>query len=934
MPKDERRVDPDALLAGLGPEKERGRLTVFLGAAAGVGKTYAMLEAAQERLAEGWDLMVGWVETHGRPETRALLAGLPVIPPRSLSYRGREFPEMDLDAILARHPALVLVDELAHTNIPGSRHARRYQDVEEILAAGINVYTTLNIQHLETLNDVVAQVTGVKVRETVPDRVLENAHQIQLVDIPPEELLQRLKEGKVYVPGQAAYALRKFFRPGNISALRELALRYTARRVDRQVENYMRLHGIAGPWPTGERVMVCISASPFSAQLIRTARRLAEGLQAEWLAVNVEAPRRFPTSEAARDALARNKRLAEELGAEVVTLAGDDVADELLALARTRNVSQIIIGKPLHSKYWEILHGSVVDKIIRQSQGINVHVIPGKVGKEPGRGDKGPAPRRGNGSTNRAAVPLVPHLAAIMLIVLLTAVAAGLAPVLGLVNIGIIYVLPVVFSAIRWGTGPAITAAVAGLLTFDFFFVPPVLTFTVSDWRYLFSFAIFLLVAFLTGSLSARFRLQVTSYRQRENRTAALYALSREIAAVSDLMPVLESVTRKIAETVPGKVAALLPDKSGRLQQHASSDSHGGAPLDDNERAVATWAFEHGEIAGRGTDTLDGAAGLYLPMRTAKGVHGVLGIRPDSPDRVLPPEQRRLLEAFVGLAALAVSRIQLAEQARDAQLLAESEHLRIALFNSLSHDLRTPLASIIGSVSGLLEDEKVYSEKARRDLLQAVLQEARRMHRFLNNLLDMARLESGMLRLHKEWCDIQDIIGVALTRIGEPLAGRPVKIDVEPGLPLVEADYVLIEQVLINCLDNALKYSEPGGRIRISARRRGECLEIAVADRGIQIPPEDLDRIFDKFYRLHSPRQVSGTGLGLAICKGIVEAHGGTIGAANDPAGGVVIKFSLPLSKDAPDLIPAAGESGASGPPPEKGWSGEGPACEGGAHGG
>ncbi|HUW64961.1 MAG TPA: sensor histidine kinase KdpD [Spirochaetia bacterium] len=906
MPK-ERRVDPDALLASLDPEKEQGKLTVFLGAAAGVGKTYAMLEAAQERLKEGVDLVVGWVETHKRPETEALLTGLPAVAPRSLPYRGKEFQEMDLDTLLKRHPEVVLVDELAHTNIPGSRHTRRFQDVDELLAAGINVYTTLNIQHMETLNDIVAQVTGVKVRETVPDRILEHAFQIQLVDIPPEELMQRLKEGKVYVPGQAEYALDKFFRPGNINALREMALRYTARRVDRQVENYMRLHGIAGPWPTGERVMVCISASPFSAQLIRTARRLAEGLQAEWLAVYVDAPRRFPASEAAKDSLARNKRLAEELGAETVTLSGNDVADELLELARLRNVSQIIIGKPLHSRSWELLHGSVVDKIIRSSHGISVHVIPGQMKQGKQGTDQAP------GALPRQPVTLAPHLGAILLMLLFTALAAGVAPILGLVNIAMIYVLPVLFSAVRWGTGPAVTAAVVGLLTFDFFFVPPALSFTVNDVRYLFSFVIFLLVALFTGSLSGRLRLQITSSRQRETRTAALYALSRDIAAVSELQPVLESVTRKIAETVQGRVVALLPDKSGQLQQQASSDPKDEAHLADNERAVGTWAFEHGEIAGRGTDTLDGADSLFLPLRTEKGVRGVLGIRLDSPDKLLQPEQRRLLEALAGLAALAVSRIQLAEQARDAQLLAESEQLRIALFNSLSHDLRTPLASIIGSVSGLLEEENVYSPQARRDLLQAVGQEAMRMNRFLSNLLDMARLESGMLKLNKEWCDIQDIIGVAISRTGEPLASRPVKIDIEPGLPLVRADYILVEQVLINCLDNALKYSEAGSKVHISARRRGDRLEMAVADRGIQIPPEDLERVFDKFYRLHSPRQVSGTGLGLAICKGIIEAHGGTIEAANDPAGGVVIKFSLPLDKDAPDHVPAAGEGEAHG---------------------
>ncbi len=920
MPK-ERRVDPDALLASLEPKEEHGKLTVFLGAAAGVGKTYAMLEAAQERLKEGLDLVVGWVETHKRLETEALLSGLPAVSPRSLSYRGKEFPEMDLDAILKRHPAVVLVDELAPTNIPGSRHARRFQDVEELLAAGINVYTTLNIQHLETLNDIVAQVTGVKVRETVPDRMLENAFQIQLVDIPPEELLQRLKEGKVYVAGQAEFALRKFFRPGNINALREMALRYTAKRVDRQVEKYMRLHGIAGPWPTGERVMVCISASPFSAQLIRTARRLAEGLQSEWLAVNVDAPRRFPVSEEAKDSLSRNKRLAEELGAETVTLSGNDVADELLELARTRNVSQIIIGKPLRSRWWELLHGSVVDKIIRQSHGISVHVIPGQT-KQEKEGTRTTAP------FPREPFTAMPHLGAILLMLLFTVLAGLLATAgIGLVNVDMIYVLPVLFSAVRWGTGPAVTAAVVGLLTFDFFFVPPSFRFMFHDPRYLFSFVIFLLVALFTGSLSGRLRLQITSSRQRENRTAALYALSREIAAVSDLSPVLESVTRKIAETVQGQVVAILPDKGGQLQLQATTDPQGKFLLGENERAVATWAFEHGEIAGRGTETLDGADALYLPLRTEKGGRGVLGIRLDSPDKLLQAEQRRLLEAFAGLAALAVSRIQLAEQARDAQLLAESEQLRIALFNSLSHDLRTPLASIIGSVSGLLEDESVYSEKARRDLLQAVQQEARRMNRFLNNLLDMARLESGMLKLNREWCDIQDIIGVAASHTGESLASRPLKIDIEPGLPLVKADYVLIEQVVINCLDNALKYSQPASEIRISAGRRAENLEVEISDRGTQIPPEDLDRVFDKFYRLHSPRQVSGTGLGLAICKGIIEAHGGTIHAVNSPDGGVVIKISLPLSKDAPEHVPAAGEGGAPGPPPG------GLGYEGGVHG-
>lgn len=891
----EKRADPDALLASLTDDKH-GKLTVFLGAAAGVGKTYDMLEAARERLAEGVDVVIGWVETHGRAETENLLRSLPAVPPRRLQYRGKEFGEMDLDALLARRPQLALVDELAHTNIPGSRHTRRYQDVEELLAAGINVYTTLNIQHLETLNDIVAQVTGVTVRETVPDRILEKAAQIHLVDIPAEELIQRLKEGKVYVPGQAEHALRKFFRPGNINALRELALRYTAKRVDRQVESYMRVHGIPGPWPTGERIMVCISPSPFSAQLIRTARRMAEGLKAEWLAVNVETPRRLPISEAEKDRLARNKRLAEELGAETISLTGNDVAEELLELARKRNVSQIVIGKPLHSKFWEWVHGSIVDRVIRHSQGISIHVLPGKARQEQERVTARP---------ERRLFPVYPYAGSLLIMLLVTAAAGLASSYLTLVNIAMIYLLPVLISAVRWGTGPAVTAAAASALIFDYFFAPPTYRFT---GNLLVSFSIFLLVALLTGTLSARLRQQMTNARQRETRTAALYALSREIAAVAELRQVLESVARKVAESVEGRVIVLLPDKDGKLELQACSSNQDRSFLNENERAAATWSFEHGEATGRGTDNLGGVKGLYLPLRTEQSTRGVLGIQIKSVEKYLQPEQRRLLEAFAGLAAVAIARVQLAEQAREAHLLAESERLRVALFNSLSHDLRTPLASIIGAVTGLLEHENIYSPAVRYDLLQTIQQGAMRMNRFVGNLLDMARLESGMLKLNKEWCDIQDVIGVAVSRVGEPLNNRPLKIEIQPDLPLVKADYVLLEQVMVNLLDNALKYSETGSEIAIAARETDKNVIISVTDRGPNIPNEDLERIFDKFYRLHSPRQVSGTGLGLAISKGFIEAHGGSIGASNNPAGGVVITIILPLSVDGQEEALEAGK--------------------------
>ncbi len=889
----EKRVDPDELLACL--EKEDcGKLTVFLGAAAGVGKTYTMLEAAKERLAEGLDVVVGLVETHKRAETEAMLQGLPIIPPRTIEYKGRNMPEMDLDAILDRRPQIVLVDELAHTNVPGSRHAKRYQDVEELLKAGINVYTTLNIQHLESLNDVVAQITEVRVRETVPDRMLEIAAQIQLVDIPPEELIQRLKEGKVYVPGQAAEALKKFFRPGNITALRELALRYTAQRVDRQMESYMRVHGIVGPWPTAEKVLVCVGPSPFSARLIRNAKRMATRMNAEWIAAHVDHPGHLPTNEDEQDATANNLRLAEKLGAEIVSLSGNDVAEELVALARKRNVSQIIIGKPDQPTLRKWLHGSIVDKVIRHSSGISVHVTSGPRVEAVQKGGK-----QTDSNTVQRQVQLqrkayMPYVMSVLMMIVLTILISPCKTFLGPVNISMLYLLPVLLSAARWGRLPAIVTAAMGVVTFDFFFVPPVFAFTVSDFRYLISFVIFMLSGLVTGTLSAKLKNQVNYSRQREHRANTLYSLSRDIAAVDKLENVLESIARKVADTMEGQVVILLPDDKEKLVLRQSSNQ--GSFITESELAVAVWVYQRGEKAGRGTDTLGAAEALYMPLSTEQGTQGVLGIRFNQTDEQFDPERMRLLEAFAGLAAIAINRIKLAEEARKAHTLAESERLRTALFNSLSHDLRTPLASIIGAATGLLEDQHaVYSADARRDLLQTIIQGADRMNRFVNNLLDMARLESGILRLNKDWCDMQDIIGVAVNRLDTVLAGRRLEINVPPDLPLIQADYVLIEQVLINLLDNAQKYSEPDSAIIISTAWQGQQMKIAVANRGHGISETDLSKIFDKFYRLSSPLQVSGSGLGLAICKGIVEAHGGSIWAENNELSGVTITFTLPI---------------------------------------
>ncbi|MDQ7092510.1 sensor histidine kinase KdpD [Desulfosporosinus sp. PR] len=891
----ERQTDSQESLPGI--EKEgQGKLTVFLGATAGVGKTYSMLEAARERLTEGMDVMAGFVETHAQTETEALLSDIPAIPVKTREYMGRTFKEMNLEAILERHPQLVLVDELAHTNIPGSRHTKRYQDVEELLTAGINVYVTLNIQHLESLNDVVAQITGVRVLETVPDRVLEAASQVQVVDITPDELIQRLEEGKVIIQGQAAEFMKKFFRPGNINALREMSLRYTAKRVDSQLESYMQTHGIDGPWPSGEKIMVCVSSNPFSARLIRTAKRMAARQNSDWLAVHVAPPGQMPKCEAEKSTMAQNLSMAGKLGAEIVTLHGDDIVEELLALARKRNVSQIIIGKPERTRFKELLHGSIVDKVIRNSHGISIHII---CGRREANEQKPEKVKKDNGRS-LGNIPLhrkysyTPYLISALMMAVLTLIVAPAASFLGPVNIFMLCVLPVLFSGARWGKFPAIVTAGIGVVIFNFFFVPPFFTLSVSDFRYVISFVILIIVGFVTGTLSARLKDQINYSRQREEQVTALYSLSRDLTAVDKLERVLDSIARKIADTLDGQVVLLLPDEKNKLvlSQSSSSDHF----LTESELAVAAWVYERGLKAGQGTETLGSAKALYLPLTTEQGTQGVLGICFHHPKGQIDPEQISFLDAFAGLAAMAINRIKLASEARQAHTLAESERLRTALFNSLSHDLRTPLASIIGAATGLLEDhDVVYSPDARQDLLQTILQGAERMNRFVNNLLDMARLESGMLKLNKDWCDIQDIIGVAVNRLEIVLAKRLLDIDIPVGLPLVQADYILIEQVLINLLDNAVKYSEPNSKITISVKQLSAKLEISVANRGTPIPETDLSKVFDKFYRLNSPLQVSGTGLGLSICKGIVETHNGEIWAENNELGGVTIIFNLPL---------------------------------------
>lgn len=899
----ETRADPDRILQKIA-KSEMGKLTVFLGASAGVGKTYTMLETAHERLREGIDIVVGWVETHGRRETEGLTAGLPVIAPRAITYRGTVMQEMDIDAILARHPEIVLVDELAHTNIHGSRHVRRFQDVEELLKAGINVYTTLNIQHIESLNDVVAQITGIIVRETVPDYVVEQADNVQLIDISPQDLIKRLREGKVYVAGQAESALRHFFRQGNINALRELALRFMAKRVDSDLSEYMREHKINGPWPASERVMVCVGASPFSAQLIRAACRLADGLQAEWLAVHIETNSRFSLAEKERqrDRVARNMRLAEELGAKTISVAGRDLLQELLDTARNNNVTSIVIGKPRHGRLWDIAHESVVNKLIRCSGGINVYVIQAK---------KEQQAKNAYISTEVTADPgkWQYYFMSFCMTIGVSVFGCYFKDWIEIINIALLYQLPVTLSAFWWGRWPSYFTAVASMILFDFLFVPPVFAFTVYDLRYIWSFITFLIVAFVIGGRTESLREEADLARQRERSVRSLYSFSKEIAAVVDLKTITRSLAMQAADTLGRKVIVLLPDRHNQLAVCAEHEPgtvlamHTGHPVEDSaEAAVAAWVYAHREAAGHSAETLPSAKYLYLPLVTREHIVGVLGVK--IIEKLITPEHRRLMEAWAGLAAIAIERVQLTEKAREAVLLRESDKLKSTLFNSVSHELRTPLASIMGSALTLRDAAEHCSAEEKNELWDSIIDGARRMVRIVANLLDTARLEGGTLRLKNEWCDLQDIIGVALRQVEDQINDRPVEFNISPEVPIVRGDGRLLEQVMVNLLDNAFKYSPPDTPVEITVLTAKNRVQVSVADRGMGIPAADLTRIFDKFYRARqSEGTTNGTGLGLSICRTIIEAHRGKIWAENRKDSGAVIHFFIPVEEKDREMI-------------------------------
>jgi two-component system sensor histidine kinase KdpD len=882
----ERRPSPDALLNGC--ESTRGRLKIFLGAAPGVGKTFEMLSAARVKAQEGADVVVGLVETHGRKETQALLHDLVIIPRRNIPYRGQILTEMDLDAILKRRPKLVLVDELAHTNAPGSRHPKRYMDVEELIEAGIDVYTTLNIQHVESLNDVVARITRIRVRETVPDSIIDHADEIEVVDLTPEDLIQRLHEGKVYTGDQAARAVQNYFLPGNLTALRELALRRTAQRVDAQMVDYMRSHAIGGPWAAGERVLVCIKGGPSSSAMVRHARRMADLVRAPWAAIHVESTKSARMDEAERDQIFAAMRLAQRLGGEAITIPGQDIAATILFYAQTHNYTQIIVARSTRPRWQSLLVSSVADRVIRGSEGANVHVVAPLA--------ELPAPQAASVRRKepRKVSDWKAYAASVGFVIVALAAALVMRQTLDVSNVALAFLVAVLASAVNFGLWPSLFACLVSVLAYNFFFLPPLYTFTIADPENVVALFFFTVVAIIASNLAARIRNEAIAARRRARMTEELYLFSRKLAGAAMLDDITWATVHQIALMLRVRVVLLLPEE-GRL-----SVATGFPPedmLDEADLAAAYWCFEKNRAAGRGADTLPGAKRLFMPMRTGRGPVGVIGIDSDTPGPLLMPDQSRLLDALLDQAALAIERVNLAKDIDRAKLAAETDRLRAALLTSISHDLRTPLASILGSATSLAAHGPQLDEAVQRSLMRTIQEEAERLNRFIGNLLDMTRLEAGPLQPNLGLIDLSDIVGAALRRAEKILCSHKVEIEFSPGLPMLDLDMVLMEQVLFNLLDNAAKYAPEGTKITVRAEQEGNFVALRVLDEGEGLPQDRLERIFDKFYRVQrTDRQRAGTGLGLAICRGFVEAMGGTIEAANrSDRQGAAFTIRLPI---------------------------------------
>ena len=893
------RPDPDQLLTTVKAEEaraKRGKLRIFFGASAGVGKTYSMLEAARVARTSGREIVVGYVEPHGRVETERLLEGLEQLPMLPVKYRGTVRREFDLDAGLKRRPAVLIVDELAHSNPidgePAPRHAKRWQDIEELLEQGIDVWTTVNVQHLESLNDLVAQITGVRQRETIPDRVFDEADDIELIDLPADDLIARLNSGKVYVPEQAATAVERFFRKPNLIALRELALRRVADRVDASARASALTDRTSRAWLARDRVLVAIGPDNQAEQLVRAGKRIADGLDAQWTVVYVETPELLRLSAVERNRRIDLLRLAESLGAETVTLDGPSVARTLLEYARTRNATRVVIGAPKQRGWRAWLHSSTTAELVRHARGFDVITI--------GVSGESSAPRHAAAATTLDLTVQIEwrrYAGALLTSAIATAIAYAMYPYFDVANIAMAYVLGSTIAGLRFGRGPAVLAAVVNVLAFDFCFVPPLFTFSIADFQYVVTFVVMLIVTLTIASLVASVRQQTRVAGARQRRTALLYAMSRELAATRGVTNMAQVAVRHIAEVFDCKAVVLLPDAKGRLRY-----PH-GPPLEGSLRradlSIAQWVVDHGKRAGLGSDTLPAAPALYVPLSDERQRLGVLAVLPDNRRRILLPEQRHLLDTFAGQLGLAIERAQLAEAAEAARVSAETESLRNTLLASISHDLRTPLAVIAGASSTLAERGTNLDEEVRASLARSIETKAREMSELVSNVLDLMRFESGQIVLRRDWQTLDDLVGSALGRIEERLKDHPVQVAIPADLPALHVDADLIVQTFVNLLDNVAKYTPSGTPVRISAQPDDEFVLVTVDDEGPGLPSTERERLFDKFQRGQDEGTIGGAGLGLAICRAIVRAHGGEIAAGDRPGGGARLQFTLPLREPA-----------------------------------
>lgn len=895
MDSSTRRPDPEELLARAAQEQarvSRGKLKIFFGAAPGVGKTYAMLEAAQARKREGADVVIGWLETHKRAETERLAIGLERLTAREVDYRGVKLFEFDLDAALERRPRVLILDELAHTNAAGSRHARRWQDAEELLAAGIDVFSTLNVQHVDSLNDVVARITGVTVRETVPDSVFDRADEIELVDLPPDDLLLRMRQGKVYIPAQAERAAENFFRKGNLIALRELALRRAAERVDAQAVEWKREQGISEPWSVKERLLVVIDHSPHAGDVVRAAYRMAARLRSPWIAMWVETPVFQRLDATQRERVDANLELAERLGAEPMVVRGERSVDEIAAVVRERSITRVVVGKaePRQRIPWR---RSRIDELIAACGTAEVLVTSGVAAEGAKTERERPRTRSEAGHFGRAGAAVV----------LATVVCWLARSWLTEADQAMIYILAVLVVASLSPRAPSLFAAILSVAAFDFFFVPPYLTFHVSDLRYVLTFAVMLAVGLTVSTFTVRLREQAQAARQRERRTAALYAMSRRFVVETGVGEIAATATSAVAELLDTEAIVLLADRTGQLRP--AGGGGGSAATSERELAVARWVFANGQLAGRGTDTLPASEWLFMPMVGTAGHLGVFGVALGRRTSPPSPSQWQILETFVAQTALAIERALLVQRASSAQVAMETERTRNELLSAVSHDVRTPLSTIKGAADALLDEQVELGLDNRRELLTTVREEADRLERLIADLLDLTRIESGALVAQREWYPLEDVIDSVLDRLRERLGDRTVERFLPDEVLLLPIDPILFEQVIFNLVENSLKYGARGTPIEIRGFSQDAAAVIEVADRGPGLPAGEEERVFERFYRAADGARAEGTGLGLTVARAILKVHGGTIEAHNREQGGSLFRMRLPLDAP-PPRVPAA----------------------------